>query len=73
MVGDICPICSEGFLQERFTQEYDLITEYSVCSYCGSEIADAGQISRNATRQREWDAKYLYTDELPDRISDINE
>ena len=48
-----CPICSVGILEDHVGDNDGLLLEYSVCSHCGSEIADKGQIDRNAQRNRQ--------------------
>lgn len=45
-----CPICSVGTLEDLTGDNDGLLLEYSLCSHCGSEIADKGQIDRNAAR-----------------------
>jgi C4-type Zn-finger protein len=58
-----CPICGaegtvtdhEGVNDSEYKNGYfkGLLIDYSECSACGSEFADAGQINRNAQRARE--------------------
>lgn len=54
MQGDICPICNEGFLTDHLTDNDGLLCEYSICSYCGAEQTDYGQLHRNKIRKQQW-------------------
>ena len=49
-----CPICGSQLIDHiEWVDANGCLLEYSQCSGCRSEIADADQINRNAQRRRE--------------------
>lgn len=55
MTSEECQICGEGELRRKvakvwlylFGKSHDIDVHFSVCDWCGSEQADAGQLRLN--------------------------